>query len=72
MKLTPLRIKVLQHIETHSDGGKWPVRVPDAWIDEADRSVADGQSTPRDINGRKLTEAGRAALEASRTSEETE
>src|SRR5690606_25786651 len=61
-RLTPLRRKVLEHIEIHSEGGKYGVRVPDAWIEEADASVLDGQSTPRDLNGRKLTESGRQAL----------
>lgn len=57
-KLTPFRRKVLEHIEY-----QYGCRVPDAWIEEADSSVRDGQSTPRDLNGRKLTPAGRLALE---------
>lgn len=60
--LTEFRAKVLRHIENHSEGGKYGVRVPDSWIDEANASVADGQSTPRGMDGRKLTEAGRRAL----------
>ncbi|MGW9332758.1 hypothetical protein [Bosea sp. NPDC055594] len=62
-KLTPFRRKVLEYIEYHSEGRKYGCRVPDAWIEEADSSVRDGQSTPRDLNGRRLTPAGRLALE---------
>jgi hypothetical protein len=61
--LTKARREVLEHIERHSDGGRHRVRVPDAWIEEAEQSVQDGQSTPRWPSGRKLTEAGRRALQ---------
>lgn len=61
-QITELRAKVLRHIDDHSYGGRWGTRVPDAWIDEANQSVVDGQSTPRDMEGRKLTELGRTAL----------
>lgn len=65
-RLTDFRRKVLEHIEFHSEGGIYGVSVPDAWIEEADASVVDGQSTPRGLNGRKLTPAGRAALNEAR------
>lgn len=62
--LTDLRRKVLEHIDYWTkDGGS--CRVPDGWIEEADQSVKDGQSTPRGLNGRKLTPAGRLALQES-------
>lgn len=38
-------------------------------LTEADASVADGQSTPRDLNGRKLTDAGRATLNEARNAD---
>jgi hypothetical protein len=61
--MTKARREVLEHIWRHSDGGKYGVAVPEAWIEEADRSVKDGQSTPRGPGGRILTEAGRRALQ---------
>lgn len=64
-KMTDLRRKVLEHIEYHSEGGKYGCRVPDAWIEEAEASVREGQSTPRGLDGRKLTHAGRQALKDS-------
>lgn len=62
-KSKELRRMVLEHIEYHSEGGKYGCRVPDPWIDEADASARDGQSTARGLDGRKLTDAGRRALE---------
>lgn len=59
----PLRARVLAHIELHSEGGRWGVRVPDDWIDEANASVEDGQSV-RGRDGRRLTEKGRSDLAA--------
>ncbi len=63
-KLTEIRAKVLAHIELHSARGRFPCRVPDAWIEEANASIADGQSTHMEAKGRVLTDAGRAALAA--------
>lgn len=59
--LTKERLQVLQHIALHDNGGRHGVRVPDAWIAEANASIADGQ-TGRNALGRYLTDAGRAAL----------
>lgn len=61
MTLTKERLQVLQHIAQHDCGGTQGVRVPDAWIAEANASVADGH-TGRNALGRYLTDAGRAAL----------
>lgn len=60
-KLTQERRRVLEHIERHSCGGRFPCRVPDAWILEANQSLIDGQTAIR-TGGRVLTPAGRAAL----------
>ena len=61
VKLTKARLQVLRHIANHDDGGRWGVRVPDAWIEEANASIVDGQ-TGRNALGRYLTPAGRLAL----------
>lgn len=61
-KLTELRARVLRHIERHSEHGKYGALVPNEWIDEAEASVRDGQSTPRGRDGRKLTIVGLRAL----------
>lgn len=61
-KLTELRAKVLRHIELHSEQGKYGAIVPNEWIEEAEASVRDGQSTPRGLGGRKLTIIGLRAL----------
>lgn len=60
-KLTKERMLVLRHIAAHDEGGKHGVRVPNAWIEEANASIEDGQ-TGRNALGRYLTPAGRAAL----------
>lgn len=58
-----LRYRVLQHIGNHETENMGS-RVPDTWIEEANASIADGQSI-KDGTGRRLTEAGRLLVSLS-------